>query len=215
MRWVLVAVLMLGPAASHAQGLGDAARKEKNRQKANAAAGVKARSVDDDALKSGSEGTGQGTCSSTGTATPDQDGAKPVPEADAAQQSPRGEAGAAPSGTEDLQRRIDTWRSRYRPAKARVESLEREIAELEAKESNIAGIATDKSRYRDPTFAPTPSAQWSDSRGPEESWTRQGSSFATSKTVHAATASAQVSSTKVPTALTPRCGAAAELAAPR
>jgi hypothetical protein len=51
-----------------------------------------------------------------------------------------------------LNRKIAKWRYRYRPVKASVDALEREVADLEARESRIAGIATDKTKPRDPNL---------------------------------------------------------------
>jgi hypothetical protein len=154
-RWLIVAGLVLGvPVGSAAQGLGAAAQKEAARRKANAEAGVKARSVDNEALQT-ETGTGKGTFSSSGAAplgddqVPAAEVGKPRPEKASSESGSSG-ATSEPSGMDLLQSKIETWRARYRPVKSNVDSLEREIADLEARASKIAGIATDKSSYRDP-----------------------------------------------------------------
>lgn len=156
MRWLIAAVLVLGAAGvSSAQGLADAARKEKERQKANAAAGVKVRSVTSENLQE--SGSGKGTFSAPEGQPPAAEDAKPKGESGSAEPGKPGtasEGGAAapPSAMDVLQQKTEMWRGRYRSAKASVDSLEREIADLEAKSSRTSGIATDKSSYRDPNL---------------------------------------------------------------
>jgi len=156
MRWLMVTGMLLAvPAAGLAQGLGDAAKKEKERQKANAASGVKVRSVDNNNLPTADTEGGKGTFSSTGGAAANE--ARPRPESEdkangTNSSKESSESTTAPSGMDELQRKIEKWRGRYRSAKASVDSLEQQIADLEAKNSKIAGIATDNSSYRDPNL---------------------------------------------------------------
>lgn len=153
MRWLIVTGIVLAvPGVAFGQGLGGAAQKEAERRKANAASGVKARSVDIETLRTDT-GSGKGTFSTTGVATTNEESpaasdGKPKPVSETSSSGRRSE----PSGTEVLQRKIETWRGRYRPVKASVDSLEVEVADLEARESRIAGIATDKTTYRDPNL---------------------------------------------------------------
>jgi predicted RNase H-like nuclease (RuvC/YqgF family) len=156
MRWLMVTGMLLAvPAAGLAQGLGDAAKKEKERQKANAAAGVKVRSVDNNNLKTAETEDSKGTFSNSGGAAGSE--AQPRPEIEdkaksASSSKESRESTSAPSGMDELQRKIEKWRGRYHSAKSSVDSLEREIADLEARNSKIAGIATDRSTPRDPNL---------------------------------------------------------------
>jgi hypothetical protein len=156
MKGLIAVVLVLGAAgASSAQGLADAARKEKERQKANAAAGVKVRSVTNENLQEA--GSGKGTFSAPEGAPPPAEEAKPKGESGHSEPgkpetSSEGGASGTPSAMDALQQKTEMWRGRYRSAKASVDSLEREVADLEARSSRIAGIATDKSSYRDPNL---------------------------------------------------------------
>lgn len=152
MRWLIVAGLVLtAPSMVLGQGLGDAARKEKERRKANAEAGVKARSVDDEELKSDT-GTGSGTFSTTGVATPSANERRPASGEKPSRAPSSSGSTSGSAGMDALQNKIAMWRSRYRPVKASADALEREVAELEAKASRIGGIATDKTQPRDPNI---------------------------------------------------------------
>lgn len=144
-------VLLVVPSFAFSQSLGDAARKEQERRKKNAEAGVKARSVDDEQLRSGT-GTGKGTVSTSDGADSPSAGASSAN----ADGPPTGSAGTVPdvvgggvSETEQRQSRLTRWRNLYRPAKASVDSLQREVADLEERVSRTH-ISDRKPGYRDP-----------------------------------------------------------------
>ena len=59
---------------------------------------------------------------------------------------------SGPSSMEQLQSKIAKWRARSRPVKLSVDALDREVAELEAKESRILVIVTDTTTPRDPNI---------------------------------------------------------------
>jgi hypothetical protein len=152
MRWLIVASIVLTvPDVVLAQGLGDAARKEKERRKANAEAGVDARSVDGEVLAAGT-GTGKGTFSTTGVATTNGEERRPASGGKPAGTTSSSGRASGPSSMEQLQSKIAMWRARYRPVKSSADALEREVAELEAKESRILVIVTDTTTPRDPNI---------------------------------------------------------------
>jgi hypothetical protein len=151
-RWLIVASIALTiPNVVLAQGLGGVAQKEKERRKANAEAGVKARSVDDEELQSDT-GTGKGTFSTTGVAATNVAERPPATSGKPAGTTSSSGPMSGPSGMEELQNKIAKWRAGYRPVKSTVDALEREVADLEAKASRIVVIVTDTTKPRDPNI---------------------------------------------------------------
>ena len=142
--FAMTLLVLYAPAMLFGQSLGDAARKEQERRKKNAETGVKSRSVDDEGLRSTTVG-GTGTYSTPGqlratTPASDPSGAGTIPSG-----TPPPTSTGGISDSDKLRGKIAAWRNQYQPVKAQVDKLVREVAELEAKASQIVGVWQDKS----------------------------------------------------------------------
>ncbi len=165
----LCVVACLSASVLLAQGLGGAARKEQERRKKNAEAGVEVRTVGETELLSATEGKGTfssaasetssgpevgGESSFTGTTSaPDPGGGSTAVEgaissnAEGHPERPRAQSRSEGSSELDrLNEKSAAWRARYRAAKQKSDALEREVADLEDKNSRIAGVAVISSK---------------------------------------------------------------------
>ncbi len=144
---MLFIVACLGASTVLAQGLGDAARKEQAKRQKSAESGAKTRVIDDDALHSATEGKGTLSVGSgaDSAAAPNLDvpaEAGSAPSAGGGRAENAGARGGEPqSDYSKLQQKTASWRAKYRSAKAQVDALERQVAELEAKAQQPGGGA--------------------------------------------------------------------------
>lgn len=144
------AIALILPSFAQSQGLAEAARKEQERRKKNAAAGARTKSVSDDDLKSASAGRGTYNAPdappSSATTAP-ADPTEPSPRS-----TDRGQmSGSAGAELADRQRKIDYWRGVYGDAKADVARAEAEVAGLEQRASRIGAIVKVWDPYGPPT----------------------------------------------------------------
>jgi hypothetical protein len=134
-----------------AQGLGEAARKEQEKRKKTAEASAKAPTYGNAELLEAPKG--KGTFSS-GVADPSGDSEMQAPVPGETVSLPpagvgasEGDAQPAAEGPEqtDMDRfkaKLARWRAAFQPVKARVDALEREVADLEAKAARSSSVGT-------------------------------------------------------------------------
>ncbi len=143
-------VACLGASVVLAQGLGEAARKEQEKRKRAAEASAKAPTYGNAELLEATEG--KGTFSPV--ADPSGDSEMPAPVAGEAVSLPpagvgasEGDARPAAEGPEQtdmdrLKAKLARWRAAFQPVKARVDALEREVTDLEAKAARSSGVGS-------------------------------------------------------------------------
>ncbi len=137
---VLAVVACLAASTLLAQGLGDAARQEQATRKKSNQSAVKPRVIGNTELLEATEGKGTFSVSEGASNPGAQTGASPaivsVPISRRTESATR-ESHGSPSDSESpsdfgkLQQKAAAWRARYGPVKARVDALEREVADLE------------------------------------------------------------------------------------
>ena len=149
---ILCVVACLTASVALAQGLGDAARKEQGKRKTAAESGAKAPTTYGDTELAGA-GEGKGTFSANVADTSGDSEEQAPLAADIGSMPPAGVAageGYAPPAAEgseqtDMDRfkaTLARWRAAFQPLKARVDALEREVADLEAKVSRSSPVVT-------------------------------------------------------------------------
>ncbi len=142
-----------------AQGLGGAARKEQERRKKNAEAGIEARTFGNGELLDAMEGKGTfsaGVADASGNPGMQEPAGETVPMPPArvaADQSNVRPVAEQPEETEmdRLKAKLAHWRAAFQPLKNRADALEREVADLQEKasRSGLPGPAPGK-----PIFGP-------------------------------------------------------------
>jgi hypothetical protein len=148
---VLSVVACLAASTILANGLGDAARKEQEKRKKNAESGVKTQVIGNAELLSATEGKGTFSVSENTASSPEaQAGASAMPNVSSptlgrttsATSEANGSYSSAqpPSDYNTLKQKSEAWRARYRPAKERVDALEREVADLEKQAGRKASL---------------------------------------------------------------------------
>jgi len=125
--WVMAVCLVLAGLAS-AQSLSDAADKEKARRKELREARVEAKSYTDKDLEKVTGSPVDATANSTDASRSPEAKADDGKAEDATEDL--AEPPAEPSAMDQLRQKIDKWRARYREAKAEVDALESEVADL-------------------------------------------------------------------------------------
>jgi len=146
-----------------AQSLGDAAKKEKQRRETAAKPPQKVVS-DEDLSRYGAQRAAEGEDLSE-TRPSGESEAPPPSSSDGDKAAPPGRRQEAPSadaatGMDELRAKIDRWRVRYRPVKARVDALEAEIKDLESKSKGITIVMGPS----DPRYVPGGTPQQSQSQ---------------------------------------------------
>ncbi len=138
-----------------AQGLGEAARKEQERRKRTAESGAKAPTYGNAELVEAKEGKGTFSANVADTSG-DSESESPVagetvsmPAGGVA--ANRGDVQPAAEGPEQtdmdrLKAKLARWRAAFQPLKARVDALEREVADLEAKASRSSAVGVADAR---------------------------------------------------------------------
>jgi hypothetical protein len=148
---ILCVIACLTASVALAQGLGDAARKEHAKRKKAAESGSKAPTTYGDAELLGA-GEGKGTFSANVADTSGDSEEQAAVAAETGSMPPAGVAAGeghvqpAAEGPEqtDMDRfkaKLARWRGEFQPLKARVDALEREVADLEAKASRSSPVS--------------------------------------------------------------------------
>jgi hypothetical protein len=142
MKQASLCLILVGLVASgaRAQSLGDAAKKEKQRR--DTAAKPPQKVISDDDLGRYATGPAAEGEDASVPQSPPESQAVPSSPSDAERPAPTGRRPQASppnalSGMDELKAKIDRWRARYRPVKARVDTLEAEIRDLEPKAKGI------------------------------------------------------------------------------